>query len=454
MKKWSLREKFAACKKSFEQVAQPFLGKKTSKDHELMSKHPHYILWSIFIFLLLFFIWAFFSKIDEVTVIEGKVVPTSQTQVLQNLEGGIVKNILVKEGNIVEKGQVLMNLDASRFSHSYNEGNLQELALKAKEMRLWAEANNTPFNASATNDPIFSNMLIIEQRYYDTRKQDYQKKINILESELSQKQQELAELKAHVKQSEYDYDLMNKELLMTSPLVKEGAVAEVEYLRLERQVNDIAGDLNRTKLAIPRLESAIVEASNKIQELQLSNKNEIFDDLNQTNSKLVSLHEANLVLQDRLARTAIISPIKGIVKKISEHTIGGVVETGLDLIELVPYLDTLQIEAKVKPKNIAFIHPGLKAMVKVTAYEYSVYGGIPGVVKQISADTLSEANERQESYFLVTVVTEKNYLGPNEKKLLIIPGMTVTVDVMTGQKTILDYLLRPILKAQEALHEH
>lgn len=365
----------------------------------------HVILWTSAIFLLTAIIWAHFAILNEVTKAEGKVIPSSQIQVIQNLEGGIVQEIYVKEGEEVEKGQELMKLDNTRFLATYNEAEQKIAALKVEIIRLQAEANNKPLKFPEELMKSDPDMVSAETNLYESRQQQ----LNHMKEALS---------------------LAQKELDMSTPLIKKGAVSEVEILRLQRTVNELKGN--------------IAEFYSKL-----------LTQLNEDRSKLDALVAANAADSDRVKRTKVISPVKGIVKKLYVNTIGGVIQPGMEMMDIVPLDDTLLIEAKVKPADIGFIHPGQEAMVKISAYDYSIYGGLPGKVEQISADTITEKKtQKEESYYMVRVRTNKNFLGTKAHPLPIIPGMLATVDIITGRKSVLAYLLKPILKAkQNALTE-
>jgi adhesin transport system membrane fusion protein len=362
----------------------------------------HIILWTSVLFILIAFLWANYAVLDEVTTGQGKVIPSSQIQVIQNLEGGIIRKIFVREGEIVKKDQVLMQIDDTRFSASYKESlkKIDDLAIEVA--RLSAEINNKPF----------------------TLDEELKKANPILyEAELALYNSRIEELN----QFKFSLKLAEKELNLTKPLVAKGAVSEVEVLRLERTVNELRGKITNFK-------------------------SKALEQMNKASGELRALQEAHLAQKDRLTRTTIRSPVRGIIKQVKITTLGGVVQPGMDILEIVPLDDTLLIEAKVRPSDIGFIHPGQKAMVKLTAYDFSIYGGLEGKVEQISADTITD--EDDESFYLIRVRTNKNFLGTKQKPLYIIPGMQASVDILTGRKSVLDYLLKPILKAkQRALRE-
>lgn len=409
----------------------------------------HLILIAAAVFLLVGLIWASFAVLDVVTVGQGKVIPSSNMQVIQNLEGGIVKDIRVKVGDVVERDQVLMIIDDTRFVSSLKEGETQIGALKAKILRLTAETNGEPLIFSKEFQEQYPQYVSSETNLYESRKNELQVKLNILRDDVEQKKQELEAAKQKKDQLQRSLDLVKKELALTKPLVSQGAVSEVDVLRLERTVNDMAGELEQTNLSIPKLEANLGGAQKKIDELLITFKTEALSDLNTARAEYNKLTEANLAAADRVKRTIVRSPVHGTVNEVKVTTIGGIVQPGQDLIKIVPLNDTLLIEANIRPADIGFLRPGLPATVKISAYDFSIYGGLKAVVEHISADTITD--EKGNPFYQIRVrTTERSYLiGKHGEKLQIIPGMSATVDILTGQKTVLEYLLKPIIKAKK-----
>jgi adhesin transport system membrane fusion protein len=284
-----------------------------------------------------------------------------------------------------------------------------------------------------------------ERRLYEARKSELDAQISIARQQLSQKQQELVEARAKREQAAQAYDLSARELSVTKPLISSGAVSEVDLLRLERDVGRFRGERDMAAAQISRSQAAIAEATRKIQEVELNFRNESGKELAETMGKLGALSEGNVGLADRVKHSIIRSPVRGTVKRLLVNTVGGVVQPGKDVIEVVPLEDRLLLEAKVQPKDIAFLRPGQKAIVKFTAYDFSIYGGLDATLDQIGADTITD--ERGNTYYVVRVRTLKSQLGKN---LPIIPGMVAEVDIVTGQKSILAYLLKPVLRAKQA----
>ncbi|MCB1646209.1 MAG: HlyD family type I secretion periplasmic adaptor subunit [Pseudomonadales bacterium] len=408
----------------------------------------HLILWVSAIFLITAVVWANLAEIDEVARADGRVIPSSQVQIIQNLEGGILTEVLVRPGEFVRKDQTLIRLDDTRFASSYNEGRLSSQALEARIARLQAEVSGQAFEVPANSPAAQAGLFEQERHLYERRQEELTSSVDILTQQLSQHRQTLAELKAEEQKLIRNAELARKELALTEPLVETGAVSQVELLRLQVAVNESLGQLEVIQLTIPKAESVIVEAEKKINERRQQFVREAQSELNDARTELNRLSISNLALEDRVNRTDVRSPVDGTVKQVLVNTVGAVVQPGMDIIEIVPANDTLLIEARIRPSDIAFIHPGQKATVKLTAYDFAIYGGLDAVLEHISADTITD--ERGEHYFQIKVRTTRTYLGREDNQLPIIPGMIATVDILTGQKTVMDYILKPLKRAQAA----
>jgi len=393
----------------------------------------------------IFIIWAAVAQMDEITRGEGKVIPSRQLQVLQSLDGGIVAEIAVQEGQVVQAGQTLLKVDPTRFVSSVRENRAQYLALQAKSARLRALAEAKPFEPPAEALKEDPKTVEEERRLYESRAAELEGQISIARQQLAQKQQELNEASSKRAQAAQAYDLTAKELAVTKPLLNSGAVSEVELLRLERDVSRFRGERDMAAAQIARSQAAIAEATRKVQEVELNFRNEARKDMAETLAKLNALSEGTVGLADKVKHSDIRSPVRGTVKRLLVNTVGGVVQPGKDIVEVVPLEDNLLLEAKVMPKDIAFLRPGQKAIVKFTAYEFSIYGGLDATLEHIGADSVTD--ERGNTFYTVRVRTSKSRLGEN---LPIIPGMVAEVDIVTGQKSILAYLLKPVLKAKQA----
>ncbi|MHA7844951.1 HlyD family type I secretion periplasmic adaptor subunit [Serratia sp. D1N4] len=373
------------------------------------------VLYIICIILVTGFVWAHYAKVEEITQGEGKIISKSREQVIESLEGGIIEEMLVREGDIVEKGQPLLKIDPTRASSTYQEMNVKLMGLKTMMARLEAEAYQKPLQFP---EELHKHPLMIEQetKAYESRKKS-------LEDSLSALQR--------------SRDLILKEVAMTAPLASRGLISEVELLRMKRQAND--------------LEIQIVERRNRYQ-------GEANAELTKAELEVAQLIEGQVGRKDVLTRTTIYAPVYGTVKNVSISTIGGVIQPGADIMEIVPLEDQLIVEGQIKPQDVAFLRPGLPATVKVSAYDYGIYGGLKGTVVHISPDTLQDekklaAGRPDAIYYRVQILTDTSWLESGGKKLPIIPGMTATVEIRTGAKTILDYLLKPVFKAREAFRE-
>lgn len=388
--------------------------------------------------------WAAFSRVDEVTRGEGKVIPSRQLQVLQSFDGGVVSEILVREGDVVEPEQVLLSIDQTRFVSSVRESRAQILALQAKAARLRALSENVPFAMPPEVIQEAPETAKEERRLYESRRNELTTALSIARQQLSQRHQELAEARARHTQAAKAFELSNEELRVTRPLINSGAVSEVELLRLERDAARFRGERDMAAAQISRIQSAISEASHKIEEVSLLFRNEAGKELAETMARLNSLSEGSVGLADKVERAVLRSPVKGTVKRLLVNTVGGVVQPGKDVVEIVPLEDALLLEARVQPRDIAFLRPGQKVMVKFTAYDFAIYGGLEGKLELIGADTV--VDEKGNAFYTVRVRTNRPELDGD---LPIIPGMVAEVDIITGEKSILTYLLKPVLRAKE-----
>lgn len=409
-------------------------------------------VWAVSGCLLAALIWAHFAVLEEVTTGEGKAIPSSKIQVIQNLEGGIVSEIFVREGQVVDKGDVLLRLDDTRFLSNRGETEADRLALMARLERLSAEAEGRAPSLPEEITRDAPQLAEDQMALYHSRQQRLKSEQRTLGEQLRQKEQELAEFRSKAQQYRSSLGLLQQELNMSQPLVASGAISEVEVLRLRRSVVELRGSLEATTLAIPRAEAAMSEIKSKMEESELSFRAEAFKELNEVRTELQKITATSVAIQDKVTRTTVVSPVRGVIKQLKVNTIGGVVQPGNDMLEIVPLDDSLLIEAKVRPQDVAFLHPGQKAMVKFTAYDYTIYGGLKANLELISADTITD--DEGNSFYLIQVRTEKSHLGSEDNPLLIIPGMVASVDIITGEKSVLAYLLKPVLKARsEALRE-
>ncbi|MCI2809907.1 HlyD family type I secretion periplasmic adaptor subunit [Eoetvoesia caeni] len=402
------------------------------------------LLWSSTLIVILLLIWASLGEIDEVVRGEGKVVPSRQVQIVQSLDGGLVDDILVRPGQSVEVGQVLLRIDPTRYSSSLGENRAEWLALTAKAARLEALASGKAFEAPEELLKEAPKVIAMERHIWEARSEELAASLNVAREQLHQRQQELRETQANHDQAAASCSLTSRELRVTQPLLKSGAVSEVDLLRLQRDVARYCGEEKATSAQIQRIGSAVLEANSKLDEIELNFRNQARNELSDTRSKLATLREGQLALADRVKLAEIRSPVRGTVKTLMANTIGGVVQPGKDILDIVPTDDTLLLEARIQPRDIGFLHPGQKAEVKFTAYDFAIYGGLEGKIEQIGADTVTD--EKGNAYYVVKVRTDRAYVG-NDKRP-IIPGMVAEVHILTGKRTVMQYLLKPILRTK------
>jgi adhesin transport system membrane fusion protein len=391
----------------------------------------------------LLLIWAGVAHVEEVTRGEGRVIPSRQLQVVQSLDGGVVAEILVQEGQVVDAGQLLLRIDETRATSGVRESAAQGFALRARLARLRALAEGSAFLPPTASNKEEASTVEEERRLFTARQSELATMLSINRQQLAQRQQELSEMQSRRVAAQRGLELTQQELNQTRPLLATGAVSQVDILRLERDVTRNRGDMEQATAQIARVQAAIGEAQRKITETEIGFRNEARRDMAEAAGRLNALNEGAVALADRVDKAQVKSPVRGRVQRLLANTIGGVVQPGKDIVEIVPLDDTLVLEARIVPKDIAFIHPGQKALVKLTAYDFSIYGGLEASVENISPDTI--VDERGNAFYVVRVRTGKTKLSDS---MPIIPGMTAEVDVLTGRKTVLSYLLKPVLRAK------
>jgi adhesin transport system membrane fusion protein len=401
------------------------------------------LLYAILVILLIVIIWAWLAKVDEITRGEGRVIPSRHLQVIQSLDGGIVTEILVREGDLVTVGMPLIKIDETRAISSLRENKGQYLALLAKEARLKALAEGSAFNVPAevqTEAP-----QVYEQEYalYTNSRAELDSIVNIARDQMVQREKELIEVQFKKELAEKTYESANKELSANKPLLASGAVSEIDILKLEREATRARGEIDQSRAQISRIQVSISEAKRKITEAEQNFRNRIRTELNDVSAKLNSLTETSVALSDKVKQSTLTSPVNGKVSRLFFNTVGGVIQPGKEVMEVVPTDEVLVLETKVQIKDIAFLRPGQPAVVKLTAYDYTIYGTLDAMVESIAADSI--VDDKGNAYYLVRVRTLQTSLG---KGLPIIPGMVAQVDILTGKKTILSYLLKPVFKAK------
>ncbi|QIZ62070.1 HlyD family efflux transporter periplasmic adaptor subunit [Acinetobacter indicus] len=389
------------------------LSKRSMQVTELEPPLPKasLFIWIICIGLAVLLLWAWLFKLEEVSTGTGKVVPSSKEQVVQSLEGGILTTLNVREGEIVNRGQVLAQLDPTRFASNVGESESLLVSSLATSARLRAEVNGTPL--------VFPEEVLKEPKLVQQETALYNSRRANLEESLAGLRQALV--------------LIEQELRMTEPLVAKGAASEVEVLRLKREANDLRNQMNDIR------NQYYVKAR---------------EELSKSSTDVQTQQQVVRGKSDTLNRTVFKSPVRGVVKEIDVMTIGGVVPQNGKLMTIVPLDEQLLIEARISPRDIAFIRPDQEALVKITAYDYSIYGGLKGKVTVISPDTIRDEVKQDQFYYRVYIRTDTDKLtNKSGQQFSITPGMVATVDIKTGSKTVLDYLIKPFNKAQEALRE-
>lgn len=401
-------------------------------------------------------VWAAWAQLDEVTRGTGQVIPSSKTQLIQSLEGGIVKEILVRSGDRVGKGDVLARIDDTGFSSNLGELRAKQMALESQVARLRHEAEGR-----LEDEPPFPQALqeaapaIIanELELYRARKTSLDTQLRILQERVEQRNLELSEVSASLNRLEENLKLANEDMKIKKPLADRGIVPKTDIIKIRRDIADTAGQLATQRETKSRIEASIREANATLEEQEQKFRQEARAELSEKAAELTVIEETLRAAKDRVVRADIRSPVEGIVNKLNTNTVGGVVQAGQTLMEIVPLEDALFVEAKIRPSDIAFVHPRQPAVVKITAYDFSIYGGLEGEVELISPDSTFDEITR-ENYYTVTVKTLQSQLKGKEGELPIIPGMVASVDILTGKKSVLDYLLKPINKARfEALTE-
>lgn len=404
-------------------------------------------------FVVVALIWSYFAILDEVTRGNARVIPSRQIQVVQTLEGGIVEAIFVQEGSVVQDGQVLVRIDGTNFSSQFGELRERRMALMARVVRLKAEAGGQPkVEFPEELERGAPQVAAAERSLFDARLLKLRQDIEVLTQQKAQKETEKNEIKAQETRLSTTLELANRELTITKKLAKEKVVPEIELIRLEKQMADVEGQLAIARITIQKADVAIKEATARYDNVTSTFRAVAEEEFSKSRSDLAVVEESIRSAQDRVRRTELRSPVNGIVNKLNVTTIGGVVQPSQAVAEIVPLDDTLLVEGRIRPADIAFIRPQQSAVVKISAYDASIYGSLRGFVERISPDTIAE--KEGEPFYRVMVRTQKSYLGTEVAPLPIIPGMVGTVEILTGRKSVLAYMLKPVLKVtNEALRE-
>lgn len=402
------------------------------------------LLYAVALSVVVMIIWASFAEVDIVTRGQGKVIPSRQVQIVGSQDGGVITEILVREGDVVRQGDLLLKLDQTRSQSTLGENMAERSGLIVRAARLRAMADGQPFEPTEAMRTETPDIVYQELQLYDSRLEELEVQKGIARQQLTQRREELRELGVRRGQLGREVELATEELSRTTPMIQSGAVSPVEVLRLQREVNKAEGELKQTRAQLSRISASISEAEGKLAGVDLEFSNGVREQLADTVNRINALTEAGAGLSDRVRQTSLLSPVSGTIKQLFYNTVGGIVLPGRDIIELIPADDSLLVEVRVRPQDIAFMAPGQKANVKVTAYDFVVYGGLEGEVEQIGADTVLD--EEGNAFYEVAVRTTVVEFGEDKP---IIPGMTVEVDILTGKKTVMAYLMKPVLRAQQ-----
>ncbi len=404
------------------------------------------ILYVIILFSITALVWSWFAEIDDVIKGQGRVVPSSHIQQIQNLEGGVLKEVLVNEGQIVKKGENLAIIDDIQFSAELERNALDTISYQAAIERLTAESQGREIQFSEELVMGYPNLVQEQTSLAKSQSDNLQNQIDVLQYSKKEKEQELNRLKKKLESSREKYELALQELNTLAPMLESGAVSVMEILRTKQKVAQEKSDMIEATFAIPATETAVLEAKERMDQAVTDYQERSQRELNEIIQKYKGLLAIQKSLQDKVERTAIRSPVYGTIKKIFVDTLGGTIRPGMTIMDIVPLDDTLLIETKVSPKDIGFIRQNQEAKVKLSAYDFSTYGGLEGKVERVSADSITDDKGR--TFFIINVSIPQNHIGKKEDNLIVIPGMQAEVDVVVTKRRIIDWVLRPILKSK------
>ncbi|TDH34484.1 HlyD family type I secretion periplasmic adaptor subunit [Pseudohoeflea suaedae] len=414
------------------------------------------LAWVIAALIVCATLWAYFTEIDEIARGQGKVIPATRTQTIQATEPGVVKEIAVKLGQIVKEGDLVVRLDKTTTASDLGEVQARLRAVKVKIARLDYESRSESEGSFLCPEDILNidpKICENERKLLEARQNAFRNTRDVLTQRLLQRRKEKDEAAANLSALEGRVLLSERELNLLAPMAKKKLVAETELIRAQKEVNDTSGQINALKESIPRIEGAIAEAELQTREQELQFRQEALSEKTEALAELSVLAQSERGESDRVDRTDIRSPVTGIINTLAINSLGSFVQPGTVVAEIVPSSEELLVEARISPRDIAFVIPGQKALIKITAFDFSIYGGLEGTVVNVSPDSLLD-QKTGEAYFEIRVRTDKAYLEHKDTRYNITPGMICSVDVLTGRKTILQYILKPINKArQEALTE-
>lgn len=395
---------------------------------------------------VIFLIWAYFSSLDEATRGVGQVIPSQGTQLIQNQDGGTILEMFVHENQVVEQGELLARIDTVGIASSLRDLTNKKIENEVALARLQAEADGTELTFSQELIDQHPEAVANQLQVYRTRREQFEGEDRALQALLEQRDRERQELLASRKKTEDSLLITRQQEANVRSLAERGVYSQMDYLNLKQRIVALEGELAALVQNISRAQSAVAEAQERLKNRHSERQAQIADEVSRRRVELNSLNEQLAAGGSRATRADLRAPMKGIVTRILIKQ-GGVARPGETIMELLPIEDTLEVEARIRPADIGFLKPGQKAMIKISAYDYEIYGGLEADLIQISAGTVED--KRGEAAYLVRLRTRKNALVYNGQPLPIMPGMTVTVDILTGEKSVLDYLLKPILKSEQ-----
>ena len=420
-----------------------------SLSQAILQKSPFKLRVVLYIWLFViaaFLIWANLAPIDELVRGNGEIVPSGENQLVQNLEGGIIEEISVHEAQKVTKGQVLVKIDNRKSSASYESSLLKSQELQAQIFRLKAQATGSNFEIDKNFIKEYPKLYDREKKLFLINNSYIESQISILNEQEYQAKSELRESITRVGDLQRSLNLIREEIKINRPMVAKGIKSKIDFLKLQREENDIRERYHSAKEAVPRLQSSLQEIKVKKSEITKHAMSDAQEELNKLTSELLRTDATAGALRDQVTRTLVLSPVNGLIQKLFVHTVGGVIKPGENIVEIVPSDATLWVEVNVKPSDIAFIFPSQKAMVKITAYDFAIFGALKGEDVSVSDDTIKDSKDNK--FYKVKIKTQMSQASEN-RKIILMPGMTVNADIITGKKTVMDYILKPILKTKQ-----
>ncbi len=417
----------------------------------LLTSHPlpswRMFAWPVMTLLTVLLTWTFFAQLDETAVSEGEVVPQGKVRVVQHLEGGIIEQLFVAEGDTVKEGDTLIQLDQSSTGTNQEELGVRMDSQLLIRARLTAEAQGDELTFPQDIARKRPNLASSQRKAFEARRRELKSTLNVLKEQVKQRQLGIQELLARQKAVKRNYKLALERLKMSASLLTEGLTAKMEHLELQAEVESLDGEMRSLEPSVPKAKAAVEEARQRLSEGQIRFRREAREELGKTEQEIARIKELLKRAREQGSRAEIKSPISGVVKNLRFNTIGGVVKPGEPVMEIVPTGENLVIQSRLNPTDRGYVTEGQKALVKISTYDYARYGGLDGVVVQVAPDT--SMDENGQPYFRVIVQTEKNYLGGEEGSLPIVPGMQATVNIHTGKKSVMDYLIKPVLKLRD-----